>query len=305
VSASSIPSPAATLRGVWLTVASSALAAAFLISYKLASGYGDVADMVFLLLLFAAIFNTVSSTVQARGLSWLRFDRLSTRLAAALASLTLIGNLCSAQAIARISPSLTSVFQQTQVLFVAFLGLIFLTERVSSRFWLGAAIAATGIGLMRAPVPSEELQVDPWGAAFAIASALAFAGMVVLTRKYVRRIEPMSVNALRLWMAAGLWLALERRAPDWDRGLPFLGYCALCALTGPFLSRAALMYALKHLSANRVTLMSLTTPVMTLLPTYWVFGTVPSRQEWLGGLLILVGVAWPLLERSRASRLSG
>jgi drug/metabolite transporter (DMT)-like permease len=97
-----------------------------------------------------------------------------------------------------------------------------------------------------------------------------------------------------------LWLAFARRVPDWDRGEAFLGYCFLCALTGPFLSRAALMYALKHMPANRVTLLSLITPAITLIPSFIVFHTLPTLRECFGSLVMVIGVALPVLESSAA-----
>ncbi len=287
-------------RGIWLTLASGVLASIFLTSYKLGASYGNVTDMVFMLLAAAALLNTTSSTLEARGFSWLRFDAVGLWVGVALAAFTLFGNLCSAEAVARISAPLTSVFQQTQVLFVALLGLVFLGEQLSLRFWLGAALATLGLLFMRLP-GSAEASLDFAGVAFATGSALAFGIMVVITRRYIRRIQPMSVNALRLWLSLLLWLVLERRSPDLGRAPMFYVHCLICAFTGPFLSRAALMYALKYMPANRVTLVSLVTPAITLLPSYLVFGTLPESHEWLGSLTLILGVAVPLLpSRTRA-----
>jgi hypothetical protein len=57
------------------------------------------------------------------------------------------------------------------------------------------------------------------------------------------------------------------------------------------------MYALKDIPSTQTTLLGLVTPVVTLLPAFVVFGTVPSARELLGGTIMLGGIALPLLER--------
>jgi drug/metabolite transporter (DMT)-like permease len=38
------------------------------------------------------------------------------------------------------------------------------------------------------------------------------------------------------------------------------------------------------------------TPAITIVPAFFVFGTVPSARELLGSLIMIAGVAIPVLE---------
>jgi drug/metabolite transporter (DMT)-like permease len=127
--------------------------------------------------------------------------------------------------------------------------------------------------------------------------------MALLTRKYIHRLRPVPVNALRLWMSVALWLAAERRLPTFvTDSHAFIAYCAIAAAFGPFVSRTALMYALRYVPASTTVLVGLTMPVITLVVAFAVFGTLPDSRELLGGAIMLGGIAIPLLElRSRTA----
>jgi len=283
-------------RGLWLAFLASVGSALFLTAYKAAAELGAVDDAVLVMLASAAVFNSLTSVVETRGREAFPRDRLSILLSIALAGLTLLGNDYSVRAVARISAPLTSVLQQTQVLFVVLMGRVFLAERVTGRFWVGFAVAVAGLVVLKG-APEHAGGLDATGALMAVGSAACFGAMNVLTRRYIHQIRPAAVNALRLWFSVALWFALERRLPSAHLSFAFVAWCAVAGAFGPYLSRTALMYALKDIPSTQTTLLGLVTPVVTLLPAFVVFGTVPSARELLGGTIMLGGIALPLLER--------
>jgi drug/metabolite transporter (DMT)-like permease len=297
-----------TRKGLWLAVCCCTGNAFFLIAYKLAAGLGDTADATLLMLTAAALLNTVTSIVQEGGRIAVPRDPLSWWLALGLSAMTLLGNEMAVAAVRLISAPLTSVLQQTQVLFVALLGLYVLSERVTPRFWLGSAIAALGLYLIQSYAPAQLVAAtrnttNPGlGILMATGSAASFAVMSVYTRRYIFRIRPVAVNALRLWISLALWFVVHMRLPHAPMQPRFVIYCALAGVFGPYLSRTALMYALTHISPTRTTLVGLLTPAITMLPAYWVFGSVPSQRELLGSLIMIAGVAIPILEQRTAAR---
>ncbi|MEY4580345.1 MAG: hypothetical protein RL701_5048 [Pseudomonadota bacterium] len=294
-----------TQRGLLLAIACGTGNACFLVAYKLAAGLGDAADATLVMLTCAALFNSLTSVAQERGVAIPR-DRLSWLLAFGLSFLTLLGNEFAVGAVWRISAPLTSVLQQTQVLFVALLGRVVLGERVTPRFWVGVSIAAVGLYVMQStgaattPAAGSGALV---GTLMAAGSAACFAIMSVYTRKYIHQIRPVAVNALRLWISIGLWFVFHLRMPHLPMDTTFAAYCALAGVFGPYLSRTALMYALLYISPTRTTLIGLLTPVITIVPAYWVFGTMPSTRELLGSTIMILGVALPVIEHISASRL--
>lgn len=291
-----------TTRGLLLTLGAVAGASCFLTTYKVAAGLGATSNAVLVMLTFAALFNSATSVVQSRGRGLFVLDRVSILLSIVLAAFTLLGNHLAVEAVSRISAPLTAVMQQTQVLFVGMLSGVVLKETITPRFWIGAVIA--GGGLLTLHLPSDDtLRIDALGTLLAVGSAACFAGMALVTRKYIHRIQPIPVNALRLWMTVGLWFVIERRLPSPAAiTAPFVLYCAAAAFFGPFLSRVALMYALRHVPPSTTTLVGLLTPIVTLLPAFVAFGSIPSAREFLGGAIMIGGVALPLLEMRARSR---
>jgi drug/metabolite transporter (DMT)-like permease len=282
-------------RGVLLAVLSSAGAACFVTTYKLAAARGGAADAVFVMIVFAAAFNTLVSGAQSAGRDLRHLGRLSLILALALSTLTLAGNRLAVEALTRISAPLTSVMQQTQVFFVAVLGGVLLGESVTARYWVGATVAVIGLGILHL-APETVTTLDLLGTALAAGSAACFALMAVLTRKYIHRIRPVPVNALRLWMTVVLWFVVEGRWPRLEVMSPaFVAYCAAAALFGPFLSRVALMYALRSLRPSETSLVALATPLFTLPLALVAFGAIPSARELVGSAIMLAGIALPLL----------
>ena len=285
-----------SMKGLWLMVAGSAASACYLTSFKLAAGRGDTADATLVMLIVAAVLNSVTSSVQEGGRVKVPLDRLSLLLGVALSALTLVGNECAVGAVARISAPLTSVLQQTQILFVAIAGMFVLGERVTVRFWVGTAIAAAGLAMLELS-PGASAPFDTVGTLLAVGSAAAFGAMAIVTRVYIHRIRPVAVNALRLWMSLALWFAVHRRLPQLPLHADFVTYCALAGIFGPFLSRTAIMYALAYVPPTQTTLVGLLTPIVTLVPAFFAFGTVPGGRELVGSAIMLAGITLPVVER--------
>lgn len=295
--------------GALLSLTSAMLAAAFLIPYKLA-GERAPSDLVTLAMLAsAALFNTATTLGRlgrpaAVAPSW----RLAILVAAGIAVLTATGNFAVAQALTHSAPGLVSSVQQTQVIFVAAASAVLLGERITLRFGAGVMVALAGFAVMRLPVDEPVASaagaggVAGLGVLWAVLSALCFGLMHVITRKVIRRIDPVLVNALRLWLAVSMMAVLPGRlAGALALDLHTWALAAAAAFFGPFVSRLCLMYAVRHISASRSSLITLAAPVFAFALGFVVLGIAPTVLELLGGALILTGIALPLLERVAAA----
>jgi drug/metabolite transporter (DMT)-like permease len=237
---------ASTHLGLIYALIGALFAACFLIPWKVATLHGSAEDATLLLLAWAALFNTLTAALLPEERKAQHASSLAPtlKLSIAFAALSLAGNWLSAQSVQRISGALLSVLQRCDVLVVGLLGPILLGERARPSFWAGASIAALGLFLLGSPAgdaigraPQAELS----GALFGLGSALCFGLMVVLTRKYIHMLQPVLLNALRLWLSVALWFAVERRWPTVTA--PLLLHTALAALFGPFGSRLAVMFS--------------------------------------------------------------
>lgn len=293
-----LPRPAEQERaaGVAFSLAAALCSAAYLFPYKRAAALGPPQAVALGLLLVAAVSSSLLQLWQRRGGPQPRRDaRTFWATSAALALLAISGNLCGAQAVARLEPAVTSVVLRTEVVFVGALGAWWLAEAVTLPLAGGAAIALAGLVVMRWPLALDSAGA---GALWALGGAASFATMQVLTRRVIARISPVAVNTCRLWLAVALWSLVPGVAGSALRqGREFWAFITVAGLLGPFLGRLFIMYSLRSLGAASCALLLLLAPVFAFGIGFVGFGAVPAGRELGGGALVLLGVALPSLAR--------
>jgi probable blue pigment (indigoidine) exporter len=282
-------------RGLAFSSAGALCSALYLFPYKRASAFAPANVVAFALLVVAALLTSTFAVLSARrashaprparGILW------ST--SALLAVVTISGNWCGAQAVARLDPPIASVLLRTEVVFVGGLAALVLGERLTPALGLGALTALLGLVVMRWPL---RLDAPGEGAVWALGAAASFALMQVVTRRVIQRISPLAVNAVRLWLA----VALLGLVPGTLRGAlaagpHFWGFISAAGLFGPFLGRLCIMYSLRSLRAAHSALLLLLAPVLAFVIGYVGWGILPTPLEVGGGALMLMGIALPSL----------
>ena len=188
--------------------------------------------------------------------------------------------------------------QRGEIILVALLAWPMLRERPDRPFWLGAALAVGGLVVLNAPFDAAGARTA--GFVWAGLSVLAFGSMAVLTRRFIERFDPARVNGLRLWLSVALWFAWYGLPPElFEVTRAQAGYTALAAFCGPFAGRLAMMLSARYLEARLTTLATLAAPPLALGLGWLVLADVPTPREGLGGLVMLVGIAIPVLARPR------
>ena len=76
-------------------------------------------------------------------------------------------------------------------------------------------------------------------------------------------------------------------------------YATMAALSGPFLGRLTLMISARTIEARLSSLVMLLAPVLTLVPAYLILEDWPTERQLLGGVVMLLGIAFPLLRTRR------
>ncbi len=282
-----------------------AFAAGYLVPYKAAVSEVGPAGLVLPMLLAAALLNTgIEVGGRLRRLAageagpW-RWDAVTLVVALLLGGASALGNEAVCQALVTLSPGLVSVTLRTQVIFVAIGGLLLLREPLGVRFWIGLVLALGGYVFLQGRLEVAG-GLSGAGIAWAVAAAAGFGSMQVVVRRTVHRIDPLQVNSLRLWLAAGLIALLPGRVTTLFTldGRTWLLACT-AALCGPVLSRLCLMRALRTLPAAHATLALFLAPVFAYLLTGLLLGSWPGATELLGALFILVAIALPVTELTR------
>jgi len=284
-------------RGTLWALGAAVGIAGWAVPWKLAASEGAASANALLLLGFAAVLNSLYNGLRPGRRR--RLTPVDWGLAAALAAATLLGNLASAEAIRSLSPALLSVAQRCEIILVALMAWPLVGERPDRPFWLGAALAVAGLVILQAPFEAADARA--LGLAWAGLSVVAFSSMAVLTRRFIHQVEPARINALRLWLSVGMWFAWFGMPPALLEVTPAqAGYTSLAAFCGPFAGRLAMMTSARYLEARLTTLATLAAPPLTLLLAMLVLSETPTAREITGGLVMLVGIAIPVLAHSRS-----
>lgn len=282
-------------RGLAFSLLAALFSALYLFPYKRAAEFAPADVLAFALLVVAAVLSIGASWFERRSVQSRppAAARLLWAPALLLAVLTITGNYCGAQAVARLDPAINSVLLRTEVVFVGVLGAVLLGERVTRRLALGVTTALAGLCVMRWPLSFD---AGSSGVPWALGAAASFGSMQVITRRVIHRISPAGVNTLRLWIAVCL-LACVPHLPEraLAAGAPFWSFVAAAGCFGPFAGRLCIMYSLRGLRAAESALLLLLAPIFAFTIGFVGWGSVPSGRELAGAALMLVGIALPQL----------
>ncbi|MEZ4339774.1 MAG: DMT family transporter [Sandaracinaceae bacterium] len=223
-----------------LAVVSSVFASVFLLAFQSASRAAPRDAVVLAMLACAMVLN--GGLVLARRKPRAPASRRATWLTIAVfAATTIGGNIGVAGALERLGPGITGTILQTQVFLVAVGGRLFLGEKVGPSFLAGAGLAFAGFVVLGLADPGQG-RVDPAGVGFALLASACFGGMLLWTRAVIAKIEPVTVNVVRLVFAVAVMVLLPGRLGA-ALSLPSHVWLAIAiaAACGPFLSRLALL----------------------------------------------------------------
>jgi len=286
-------------KGIILTAAGALWGAAYLIPYKVATTLVGPEGLVLPMLIAAAVLNTFTIGVW-RVKKPLKFNRTSLIVAILLGAFSAMGNEAMAHSLTTIEPGIAAVLLRSQVVFVVILGWWFLKERVGFRFWLGTLLALIGFALLQGvffDMPGVALS----GLLWVVLAAVGFAAMQVTVRKTINRIDPIVVNGMRLWVAVLLVACIPGRLMSlFQVDYQIWLLATATALFGPIISRIFLMNGLRYIPVALSTLVLFVSPVFAFLLGGLFLLEWPDLLQLTGCLIILTGIALPVLEKSKA-----
>ncbi len=280
------------MRGVMLTAVASALGAIFLVPYAAS----DRAQATAAMLTAAALFNVIVALWRRGGVR--RPAPGTWSIACALAALTIGGNLAVAHSLPQIGAGMTSVVMKSQAVITPLLAWLTIRERVRPSLFVGLAFALGGFLVMQYADVEGRIAFPGW----ALAASVAFAGMLIVTRRFLPGRSATDINAIRLVIAVLVLFVLpaDLGGARFEGGSALWINASIAGVLGPGISRLALMSAVRYVTASLVALVGLVGPVFAFFVAYLVFGHVPTAVEIVGAILILAGVAWPVWrERAR------
>jgi len=167
-------------------------------------------------------------------------------------------------------------------------------EQPSRRTWLGIGIALLG-AVVVALQPSSSVQGGHalLGNALALGGALAASGYLMLGRKLRASLDFLSYTSATL---AGAWLVLASTVlvmglSVWGYSAAAWGLLVLLALVPQLLGHGSLTYVLRWIGAEVVAVVLLGEPIGAALLAWLLLGELPDTSVFLGGPLLLAGLA--------------
>lgn len=198
-------------------------------------------------------------------------------------------------------------------LWVGLFSPLFLKERLDKRLWIGLVIALAGaiiVGGGQACNFSSQGLVCPDLATFvqgrsflgnglALVGAWAAAGYMIVGRKARPGISLVSYISIVYSTAAVLLVMMALGSGARMTGLAPVTtlWLLLLAVLPQLLGHSSYNYALGYLPAAFVSVSVLAEPIGTTLLAVLVLGELPTTPEWIGGIIILVGIAVATLRR--------
>lgn len=212
-----------------------------------------------------------------------------------LMALVLAGSMvCYVLALTGTTVANAMFVMSTGPVFTALLAWLLLGERVRPLTWLAIAAAVAGMGLMSA----DGLAGGGFaGLLAALGNAVAFASIIVLTRRYrdTDLLPAFVVGAALLGLVA--WLATDVAVSPRDATLGLvLG--AFHSATG----LALLPFGARRIPAAVVALLMLTEPILAPIWVWLAIDETPTRLALVGGMVVLAAVAGQAIANLRGAR---
>lgn len=265
------------------------------------AGQADVPPLVFLALRFLVVCVPAIFFLKPPPIGWRNILAIGATL-----SLAQFALLYLALALG-MPPGLASLLLQTQVIFSILIAAVALGERPTRRQLIGALIGMGGLAI----VIVGHSQVAPWlPLVVTLLSALAWTVGNVLTRRSKAR----SGLSLVVWSGAvvplpalALSLVIDSPPVVWD-ALSSLSWVAILSTVYTAVFASLIGYGiwtslLARYPTSAVVPFTLLVPVVGILTAWLVQGEVPTAAEFIGGAIMLAGLAAAVIQPRRRTTL--
>ena len=203
-----------------------------------------------------------------------------------------------------IGAGLATLIANTQVVFVAMAGWLFLKERPSSRILIAIPIVLVGVSMVSGLGQSDAFGSDPLlGTLLALTSAMFYAAFILVFRAS-NDIQAPPAGPLMEATAGGLLtilvFGLFGGGIDFAPTFPAHGWLIAVALGAQVGGWLLIGYALPRLPAVETATIILVQPVLTMIWGSMIFDERPSTLQLIGAALVLAGVGFVAVARRGA-----
>lgn len=199
-------------------------------------------------------------------------------------------------AVQRSTVAVAAVLLYTAPAWVALLAALLFGEALTWRKAGAIALAFVGTALVAGATDPAAMRANGWGVAAGLASGLTYAGFSLFGKAALRRYHPATTMFYALLFGALFLLPVVLR--DWpplvaplqsSTGILLLLYIGLVPTTGSLMLYTTGLHRLND--AGRASILATVEPLVAALLGFLLLGETLEPTQWLGGALILAGIA--------------
>jgi drug/metabolite transporter (DMT)-like permease len=210
-----------------------------------------------------------------------------------------IGNFFFFTAISMGDPTVVAFFARATTIFALLMGVVWLRERMTPLQWAGGLVALTGAGLMTYQGGNLIWAV----LAISLLTSFFHALTSYIAKRNVSRIEPAVLNIARTGGAAIFIGAIALLLGDLTRpSLEAVLWMVGGAFFGPFLSYILFYKGMATLEIGQAAIIRASQPLFVALYSFVLFGSLITGRQFIGGMVILLGIVFILWPRGRIRR---
>jgi drug/metabolite transporter (DMT)-like permease len=241
--------------------------------------------------LTAIFWNSLMALHPKGGFSIKKFTRKDYRTLIIMGFIELVATSTLYAAIAvSVNPAIPSFLRNLEYLFISVLGFVLLGERLGKWQLTGAFLTLSGAFII-------SLRTSPDESFFTAASGLMlisttfYAARTIIAKKHIREISPvvLSINRALFLMTLALFFMVSQNLSFIIPTTAFINIMA-GAFVGPFLTSIFQYSALKYIEASKAAIVQSTTGMFVMLGAFFLFATLPTTVQVIGGLIAITGV---------------
>lgn len=183
----------------------------------------------------------------------------------------------------------------------AFLGWIFLGEKLSLLNYAGMAIIVTGISMAifsrNEDKPGFKLKFALKGILFAFGGAIGQSGGLILSKKGMGDYNVLAATQIRLITGFVCFAALITILKRWDnvkfalKGKSSMTGITIGSFFGPFLGVTFSLLSIKYIETGIASTLMALVPVLIIPPYYFIYKQKVTAFEIFGAVISIIGVA--------------
>lgn len=200
------------------------------------------------------------------------------------------------EAVAYIDPGTAAMLAKSSILFGIGLGVLWLKESLTRIQKIGAFIAVGGVFTITFQ-PAEYLRI---GSLLILCSTFMYALHAALTKRFAEKMAFVDFFFFRLLSTSAILfsVALGRNALVWPTHTAWM-LLILVGILDVAISRGLYYLALRRLRMSIHALVLTLSPVAAVLWSLMLFDVLPNRQQFIGGLAVMLGVFVVLTNKER------